>query len=138
MKPLITDEFWSAVEPLIPPPKRRRRAHPGRKPIDRRKILTGIVFVHKTGIAWSDRPAELGFGWGKTCRADLDAWQKAGVWDRRHRLLLSEWNGADGIDGSRAAIDSSSARSPSGGEATGPDPTDRRTLGTKHHAIVDG
>jgi hypothetical protein len=31
-------------------------------------ILTGILFVLKTGIAWDDLPAELGCGCGKTCR----------------------------------------------------------------------
>ena len=106
--------------------------------MDRRKVLSGIIYVLKTGIAWEDLPAELGLGCGKTCRTVLDEWQQAGVWDRLHRVLLAKLNGADRIDWSRAAIDSARARSPLGGEATGPNPTDRRKLGTKHHAIVDG
>jgi len=138
VKTLVSDDLWAAIEPLIPPPKPRRRDHPGRKPLDRRKVLSGIVYVLKTGIAWEDLPAELGLGCGKTCRAALDEWQRAGVWDRLHRVLLAKLNAADRIDWSRAAIDSATARSPLGGEATGPNPTDRRKLGTKHHAIVDG
>jgi transposase len=138
VKTLVSDDLWAAIEPLIPPPKPRRPDHPGRKPLDRRKVLSGIIYVLKTGIAWEDLPAELGLGCGKTCRTVLDEWQQAGVWDRLHRVLLAKLNGADRIDWSRAAIDSASARSPLGGEATGPNPTDRRKLGTKHHAIVDG
>jgi hypothetical protein len=35
---------------LLPPPKPRRFRYPGRKPVDDRKVLTGILFVLKTGI----------------------------------------------------------------------------------------
>jgi transposase len=55
-KPLLDDELWSLIEPLLPPPKPRRFKHPGRKPLDRRKALTGILFVLKTGISWEDVP----------------------------------------------------------------------------------
>ena len=39
-------------------------------------------------------------------------------------MLLSELNGADEIDWSRALIDASFAKAPEGGEDTGPNPTD--------------
>jgi transposase len=138
MKPLVSDELWALVEPLLPPLPERRFEHPGRKPMDRRKVLTGIVFVLKTGIGWDDLPAELGWGCGKTCRGALRDWHAAGVWGRLHRLLLARLRGSDKIDWSRAAVDSATARSPLGGEGTGPNPTDRRKLGTKHHVLVDG
>ena len=80
MKPLVTDALWERLEPLLPPPPRRRFRFPGRKPLDPRKILTGILFVLKTGIAWDDLPAELGCGCGKTCRHYLRVWHRAGVW----------------------------------------------------------
>ena len=36
-KPLVTDALWQRIEPLLPPPKPRRRLYPGRRPIaDRR------------------------------------------------------------------------------------------------------
>ena len=38
----------------------------------------------------------------------------------------------------RAAVDSGSIRAVGGGEATGPNPTDRARPGTKHHVLVDG
>ncbi len=44
-KPLLTDDLWARIEPLLPPPKPRRKRSPGRKPIDHRKALTGILFV---------------------------------------------------------------------------------------------
>ena len=101
-KPLLPDALWAKVEPLLPPPKPRRFRFPGRKPVDNRKALTGILFVLKTGIAWDDLPAELGCGCGKTCRHYLRLWHRAGVWHELHALLLAELNGADRIDWERA------------------------------------
>lgn len=69
MKVLVSDELWAAVEPLLPPPKPRRPDHPGRKPLDRRKVLGGILYVLKGGIAWEDLPAELGLGHGSVVPA---------------------------------------------------------------------
>jgi transposase len=90
MKPLLSDELWQRLQPLLPPPPPRRFRFPGRKPLDYRKILTGILFVLKTGIAWEDLPAELGCGCGKTCRDYLKRWYRSGVWHRLHQLLLTE------------------------------------------------
>jgi transposase len=136
-KPLLPDALWAKIEPLLPRPKRRRFRYPGRKPLDRRKALTGILFVLRTGIRWNDLPAELGCGSGSRCRRYLAAWHRAGVWSRLHALLLAELDDAGKIDWSRAAVDSSSTRALGGGEGTGPNPTDRGRPGVKHHAVVD-
>jgi transposase len=137
MKPLVTDELWERVQPLLPPPPQRRFRFPGRKPLDYRMIFTGILFVLKTGIAWDDLPAELGCGCGKTCRHYLRLWHQAGIWQRLHALLLAELNSANLIDWSRALIDASFAKAPEGGEDTGPNPTDRSKSGSKHHVMTD-
>jgi transposase len=137
MKPLVSDALWERRPPRLPPPPPRRFRFPGRKRLDYRKILTGILFVLKTGIAWEDLPAELGCGCGKTCRGYLRAWHQAGVWLKLHALLLAELNGADAIDWERALIDASFAEAPEGGEDTGPNPTDRGKSGSKHHVLTD-
>jgi transposase len=137
MKPRVTDALWERLQPLLPPPPRRRFRFPGRKPLDQRKILTGILFVLKTGIAWDDLPAELGTGCGKTCRHYLRAWHHAGAWLKLHAVLLAELNGADQIDWARALIDASFVKAPEGGEDTGPNPTDRGKSGSKHHVLTD-
>lgn len=137
-KPLVSDTLWQRLEPLLPPEKARRFRFPGRKPLDRRKVLAGIIFVLKTGIPWEDLPQEMGCGCGMTCWKYLKAWQDAGVWEKLHRVLLAELREADKIDWSRAALDSSSVRALGGGGKTGPNPTDRRKPGSKHHVCVDG
>ncbi|WP_406695217.1 IS5 family transposase [Singulisphaera sp. Ch08] len=137
-KPLLPDELWERIEPLLPPPKPRRFRFPGRKPIDDRKALTGILFVLKTGIPWEDLPQEMGCGSGMTCWRRLRDWHRAGVWQRLHELLLAELRGANRIDWSRAVVDSASVRALGVGEKTGPNPTDRAKPGSKHHVITDG
>jgi transposase len=137
MRPFVSDALWERIQPLLPPPPPRRFRWPGRKPLDYRKILTGILFVLKTGIAWDDLPADLGCGCGKTCRHYLQLWHQAGVWRQLHALLLAELNGADQIDWSRGLIDASFAKAPEGGEDTGPNPTDRSKSGSKHHVLTD-
>jgi transposase len=118
-KPLIDDELWAVIEPLLPAPKPRRFRYPGRKPIENRRALTGIVFVLKTGIGWEDLPQEMDWGSGMTCWRRLQEWQAAGVWQRLHEVLLARLQGADQIDWSRAVVDSAPLRALKGGRKPG-------------------
>lgn len=113
-KPLLTDELWELVAPLLPPLTRSPKG--GRPPIGNRAALTGILFVLKTGIAWEDLPQEMGCGCGMTCWRRLTAWQAAGVWDRLHQLLLAKLQCADQINWSRALVDSAMLKALTGGK----------------------
>ncbi len=55
-KPILDDELWALIEPLLPPPKLRRTRYPGRKPLDNRAVLTGIPFILQTGLRWDLLP----------------------------------------------------------------------------------
>ncbi|HEX8947662.1 MAG TPA: IS5 family transposase [Dissulfurispiraceae bacterium] len=136
-KELLDDELWQIIEPLLPAPKARRFRYPGRKPLENRKVLTGILFVLKTGIQWEDLPKEMGCGSGMSCWRRLRDWQEAGVWQALHEVLLAKLREADKIDWSRAVVDSSSVRAVFWGHQTGPNPTDRRKSGSKHHLITE-
>ena len=80
-KPIIDDELWALLEPLLPV-KTRRYRYPGRKPLSDRAVLTGIVFVLRSGIPWEMLPQEMGCGSGMSCWPRSRAWQQAGVWKR--------------------------------------------------------
>jgi len=84
-----------------------RFRYPGRRPLDDRLALQGILFVLHTGIGWEHLPQELGFGCGMTAWRRLRAWQQAGVWERLHEVLLAELRAADQPEWSRAIADSS-------------------------------
>src|SRR3989304_99215 len=51
-KPILDDELWEFIAPFLPPPAPRRFRYPGRKPLDDRQVLTGILFVLRTGVPW--------------------------------------------------------------------------------------
>src|SRR5258708_13084313 len=120
-RPLLPDELWEITEPLLP--KWTPSPKGGQPPVSDRNVLTGILFVLKTGIPWEDLPCEMGCGCGMTCWRRLRDWQEAGVWDRLHEVLLAELNEADKIDWSRAAADSGTVRALAGAEETAPNPT---------------
>ena len=120
-KPLLRDELWAIVEPVLPKAVRRFR-HPGRKRVPDRACLTGILFVLLTGIQWEMLPQEMGCGCGMTCWRRLAEWHKAGVWQRVHEILLAKLNAAEQIDWSRAVVDSSSVRAVGGATRPGPTP----------------
>ena len=134
----LSDELWQRLQPLLP--KRRRNRHvqyAGRKPAEDRRVLNGILFVLRTGVPWRALPATSDFPSGVTCWRRLRRWHKAGVWQRLFEALLVELQKAHQIDWYRALVDSASLRAPGGGKKTGPNPTDRRKLGSKHHVLTD-
>jgi transposase len=133
---IVSDGLWELVEPLLPRVERRFR-YPGRKRLPDRQALQGILFVLHTGISWPHLPLGLGFGSGVTCWRRLDEWQKAGVWERLHELLLARLRAAGEIEWSRAIADSSHVQAKKGGVGTGPSPVDRARNGSKHHLLVD-
>jgi transposase len=116
---LLPDDLWAVIEPLLPVRKRRKR-HAGRKPKDPRLVLTGILFVLKTGIPWSLLPQELNWGSGMTCWRYLKYWHKKGVWKKVHGVLLDRLRGAEKIDFSRGLVDSSTTKAPLGGHGAEP------------------
>jgi transposase len=118
-KPLVSDGLWARVEPLLPVVERRFR-YPGRKRLDDRQVLTGILFVLKTGIPWEDLPREMGCGSGMTCWRRLRDWNEAGVWERLHQALLDELQDAGQLDWSRAVVDSSHVRAKGGAKRQAP------------------
>jgi transposase len=106
---LVDDELWDMIAPLLPRERRRYR-YPGRRRLDDRKVLNGILFVLTTGIAWQRLPQELGVGSGMTCWRRLREWQQAGVWPELHELLLARLRQAGRLDLSRTICDSASLR----------------------------
>jgi transposase len=131
-KPLVPDELWTIVEPLLPaePPKPKG----GRPRVSDRACLTGIIFVLKTGLPWELLPQEMGCGSGMTCWRRLHDWQRAGVWARLHQELLNRLGDADQIDWERASLDSASIPAKKG--AVRPDRIQRIARKRARNAIL--
>lgn len=134
-RPLLPDDLWETIQPFLPP----HPPHPkgGRPFLEDRKVLTGILFVLKTGIPWEYLPQEMHCGSGMTCWRRLRQWFLSGVWNDVHHLLLSTLRCAQVLDFSRFLIDSCHVRALGAGAQTGPSPVDRRKPGSKIHLLVD-
>ncbi len=109
--PVITDAVWERIEPLIPQRARRRR-YPGRKPLDDRAVLTGILVVLARGIGFERLPKELGLGSGMTCWRRLRDWQQAGAWTAIAEELARGLPDGDRIDFGRVAASAADPESP--------------------------
>ena len=111
-KPLLPDELWEVIEPQLPQWTPSPKG--GQPPVTDRAALTGILFVLRSGTPWELLPAEMGCGSGMTCWRRLRDWQRAGVWEKLQRVLLDRLGRRNGVDFSRAALDSASVAAKKG------------------------
>ena len=51
----LTDEEWRHIEPLIPPAKRGG----GKRPVDMREVVNGVMYILSTGCQWRYMPKDL-------------------------------------------------------------------------------
>jgi len=117
---LLPDELWNGIADLFP--AHQQSPEGGRHPKDHRVVLTTILFVLKTGIAWEDLPTEAFDCSYKTCKRRMQEWSQLGLWQRIHELFLAKLRGADQLDWSRVLIDCSLVKAPLGGQKQGPTP----------------
>ena len=113
----VSDGLWERVAPLLPVSERRFR-YPGRRRIDDRRCLEGILFVLFSGLPWEGVPAELGVS-GVTCWRRHQAWQLAGVWERLLAVLLEELERRGALEAARLLVDASIAPAKKGAARRG-------------------
>ena len=97
---LLNDDLWETVQSIIP--QRVSRSQAGRPPLADRDVLTGILFVLKTGIAWEELPGEIQCGSGMTCLRRLREWQADGTWPKIRRIIETHSRVGRQIDWVRA------------------------------------
>lgn len=139
----LSDSLWEQIEPLLPLPKSRyrgrgqQRKHIGGRPAaDRRKLMSGILYVLRTGCQWNALP-QAQFGSGKTAHRYFQRWVRAGVFRRMWIAGLTRYDELKGIAWKWQAADGVMTKAPLGGGKTGPNPTDRGKAGTKRSLLVD-
>ena len=110
---LLSDELWSAIEPLLP--KHRRSPKGGAPRRDDRPCLEAILYVLRGGIPWRLVPQkEFGVS-GSTAWRRFRDWTQAGVWDEVHRKLLRQLGERGKLKTECVVIDSASVRALKGG-----------------------
>ena len=112
-RPILSDDLWAVLEPLLPEDLPKPKG--GRPRIPNKAVLTGILFILRTGTPWELLPKEMGCGSGMTCWRRLRDWQQAGVLEAMHQALLDKLGELGAIDWSRVAVDSASVPAKRGG-----------------------
>ncbi|WP_370460057.1 IS5 family transposase [Nostocoides sp. F2B08] len=147
---VLSDAHWELIEPLMPSSDGKR----GNRFGDHRRIVEGVVYRFRTGIAWRDLPEQ--FGPWQTVWKRHRRFSQDGTWDRIHTMLLTHADAAGQIDW-RVSVDSTinrahqhapTSRAPQGDLSNhtnlSVEPADhavgrsRGGLSTKIHHVCDG
>ena len=80
----LTDGQWKRIKPLLPQPKGT-----GRKPVDDREVINGILYVLATGCPWEYLPPDINASY-QTCQRRLLDYQRRRVWQKIMQDLLKE------------------------------------------------
>jgi transposase len=133
LDPEVVDAVWDAVAALLPaPPVDDHPLGCHRRRVPDRVCFEAILIRLATGCAWVDAERLVdGVVSDTTLRARRDEWIGAGVFDRLAAEALAAHDRVVGFDFSECAVDGSQHKAPSGGEGTGPSPTDRGKRGWK-------
>jgi transposase len=115
--PLVCEELWREIEPLIPKISIDPRG--GRPRWPDRPCLEGIVHVLRTGTQWQRLPRCDLWPSGSTCWRRFTQWTQAGVWTQLHRRLLNLLGMQGAVDLETVVVDSASVRAKKGGLTPG-------------------
>jgi putative transposase len=126
--------MWHWIRYLFPPEK--PVGTPGRPLVPFRTVLTGSLYVLRTGCQWKAIPTP--YGSGSTVHRRFQEWERAGIIRAILKLLLERYDRIHGIAWEWQAAATKMLPAPLGGSATGPTPTDRAKCATKRHVLIDG
>ena len=107
----VSDELWAKIEPILAeldPPRNR-----GRKRIDQRRALDGILFRMRSGVQWNHLPKE--FGDDSSVHRTFQRWVALGVFERIWAVLVAECDALGGVDWEWQSADAAMGKARFGG-----------------------
>lgn len=89
---VLTDDQWELIDPLMPSSVGKR----GRSFGDHRRVVEGMIYRYRTGVAWRDLPSD--FGPWQTVWKRHRRFAGDGTWDRVLSALLARADAAGLVD----------------------------------------
>jgi putative transposase len=123
----LPDSVWERMESLLP----ARPVHPlgcHNPRVPDRDAMDAILLVARTGMQWNALNA-TGVCSSSSAFRRFREWTKAGVFEEFWRQGVVAYDELKGIEWEWLSCDGELAKAPLGGEATGPNPTDRAKRG---------
>ena len=114
----VPDELWAKIEPILveyDPPKPT-----GRKRIDPRRALDGIIYRMRSGVQWNYLPKE--FGDDSSVHRTFQRWVQLKVFDHIWAVLVAECDEPGGVDWEWQAADAAMGKARLGGTRLAPTP----------------
>ena len=114
----IPVDLWEKVEPVILeglPPKAT-----GRKRVNPRQILNGIIFRLRSGCQWNHLPKT--FGDDSTIHRTFQLWVESGVLNQVWSVMVEECEELGGVDWEWQAADCALGKARLGGTRLAPTP----------------
>ena len=114
----VPDGLWARIEPLLnelDPPQRR-----GRKRVDRRRVLDGIIFRLRTSCQWNHIPHV--YGNDRTIHRCFQHWVKLGLFKQIWALIVAECDDLQEVHWEWQAADTAMGKARFGGAPSAPTP----------------
>lgn len=108
----ISDALWERIDLFLPVYKLSKKG--GRPRLSMRNVVSGILYVLRTGCQWKAMPKE--FGSGSAIHAYFQEWVESGVFEDLWRFALEEYDELKGIDWKWQSLDGATTKAPLGGE----------------------
>jgi putative transposase len=129
----VPDDLWERIQTLLDQYDPAKST--GRDREDARQILDGLIFRFRTGCQWNHIPRV--YGEDSTIHRTFQRWVALGLFEKILALLLSECEDLGQVDWEWQAADTLLGKARGGGDAIGPNPTDRAKNGTKRSLLVE-
>ncbi len=127
-----SDELWALIEPILveyDPPKQ------GPPRIDQRGAFDAIIFRLRTGCQWNHLPRE--YPDDSSVHRTFQRWVGRRIFDRLWAVVQEACEDLGGCDWEWQAADGWLGKARMGGDAVGPNPTDRAKPGVKRSLLVE-
>src|SRR6266498_1181585 len=131
----MPDWLWERVDPLLP----ARPTHPlgcHRPRVSDRAAMDAILLVLRTGMQWNALNATEICS-SSSAHRRFQEWERSGVFHEIWRQGLLDYDETIGIDWVWLSCDGATGKAPLGGEATGPNPTDRAKKGRRRSLLCE-
>ena len=121
----VPDGLWGRIQPLLEkedPPQRT-----GRKRVNRRQVLDGIIFRLRTGCQWNHIPHV--YGDDSTIHRCFQHWCAIGLFEKIWALLVEECDELQGITWEWQAVDTALGKARFGGARSARTPRTEAKMG---------
>jgi transposase len=108
----IPDSLWDRIAPVLP--RYKVSCKGGQPRLDLRGVVTGILYLLRTGCQWKAVPRQ--FGSSSAIHSYYQEWVALGVFERLWRIALEEYDELKGIDWRWQSLDGAMTKAPLGGE----------------------